>query len=264
MDLGDVRLYYEQHGATADHGPPLVLLHGGFGSSEMFGSLLPALSARRRVVTLDFRAHGRTADTPEPVSPQLFASDVVALLDRLGIAQADLLGYSMGAGVALQLGFRHAERARRLVVVSYPFKRDGWFADPQLTLTRLGPDQAVDALTATALFGAYRRVAPDPGGWRALVLKSRRQLAADYDWSAQVRQLTSPTLLVAGDADGVPVSLMAEFFALLGGGVRDGRPDHSGMIPHALAILPHTAHYDLLSSPVLVPIVTGFLERQAP
>ena len=122
-DVNGLSLYYCEHGS----GEPLVLLHGGFGSGEMFGPVLPALAEHRRIIAVDLQAHGRTADVARPLRFETMADDVAALIGHLGLVRSDVMGVSMGGAVALRTAIQHPEAVDRLVPVSVPFRRDGWF-----------------------------------------------------------------------------------------------------------------------------------------
>ena len=252
-------LYYEIHGT----GRPLILLHGGFGSTGMFETLLPALAAVRQVVAVDLQGHGRTADIERPLRNESMADDVAALLAHLGLASARVMGYSFGGAVALQTAIRHPEVVDRLIVVSTPYKRDGWYAESLAGMDQMGAATA-EPMKQTPMYEAYARVAPRPDDWATMWAKMGDLLRQEYDWSAGVAALAMPTLLVFGDADSVSPVHAAEFFGLLGGGQRDGGWDRSGMTPHRLAILPGTTHYDIFASPTRAATVTSFLDETTP
>jgi pimeloyl-ACP methyl ester carboxylesterase len=254
--VNGLRLYYEVHGS----GRPLVLLHGGVGAIEMFGTVLPALAAGRQVVAADLQAHGRTADVDRPLRFELLADDVAALLRHLGIGRADLMGYSLGGGVALQTAVRHPDAVDRLVVVSTPFKRSGWYPEVLTGQALLGPAVA-EPMKQTPLYQVYADVAPRPGDWPVLLTKLGELLGRDYDWSPEVAALRAPTLLVVGDADALPPAHAVEFFGLLGGGQRDAGFDRSGMSNARLAVLPGTTHYEIFASPALAAAATPFLDE---
>lgn len=149
--VNGLKLYYEIHGTGA--GEPLVLLHGGLGSTEMFGDLLTSLSKTSRVITPDLQAHGRTADIDRPISYEALGDDIAALMKHLGIEKADVMGYSLGAGTALQTTIRHPAVVRKLVVVSTVFKRDGWYPEILAAMAQLGPAAAAEAdSTVSELF----------------------------------------------------------------------------------------------------------------
>lgn len=134
--VNDLEIYYEILGT----GKPLILLHGGVGAIEMFGEVLPLLAEGRQVIAFDLQAHGRTADIDRPLSYELMADDIAALIKHLQIERADVMGYSLGGGVALQTAIRHPEVVRKLVVVSTPFKRDGWYPEVLAGMGQMGPD----------------------------------------------------------------------------------------------------------------------------
>ena len=254
-EINGLSMYYETHGS----GEPLVLLHGGFGATGMFGGLLPALAARRRVVAVDLQGHGRTADVDRPLRIEHMADDVAALIGHLGFGAAGVMGYSLGGAVAMQAAIRHPEAVERLVVVSTPHKRSAWYPENLAGMDGMGAASA-EPMKSTPMYELYSRIAPRPEDWTNLWAKMGDMLRRDYDWSAQVAELVLPTMLVFGDADSVGPAQAAAFFGLLGGGRRDGSWDRSGMTPHQLAIIPGTTHYDIFSSPALAQAVVPFLD----
>jgi pimeloyl-ACP methyl ester carboxylesterase len=253
--VNGLKLYYEIHGA----GQPLILLHGGFGLTGMFDSILPRLAANRQVIAADLQAHGRTADIDRPLRPEAMGDDVAALIKHLGFERADVMGYSMGGGAALRAAIQHPDVIRKLVVVSIPYKRDGWYPEQVAAMSQMNAG-ALQFMKNTPMYEGYAAVAPDPDHFGVLCDKMGDMLRRDYDYGAGVKGLTMPVLIVAGDADGFPPSHAAEFFALLGGGQRDGSWDRSGMSKSQLAILPGTTHYDIFMSPALPAVVNAFLD----
>lgn len=252
--VNGLQMYYEVHGA----GEPLALIHGGFGVVGMFAPLLPQLAEVRRVIVVELQGHGHTADVDRPLSFEGLADDVAALIHDLGLAQADVLGYSLGGGVALQTAVRHPDAVRKLVIVSAPCRSDGWY--PAV----LAGQRAVDADLAKSWIGspmqqAYAAVAPRPEDWPTLAAKTGQLLRREYDWSEAVAALRAPVLIVMGDADSISPAHAVEFFRLLGGGLRDGGWDRSGLSRSRLAVLPATTHFDILFSPLLAPVVDQFL-----
>jgi pimeloyl-ACP methyl ester carboxylesterase len=257
--INGLNLYCETHGA----GQPLILLHGGLGLTGMFGDVLPLLAQNRQVIAVDLQAHGRTADIDRPLRLELMADDVAALIAYLGFDQTDVMGYSMGGAVALRTAIQHPEVVRKLVIISTPFKRTGWY--PEMTA---GMDQmnaaAAEFMKDTPMYQSYRSVAPRPDDFPTLCDKMGQMMREEYDWSGAIEALSMPVLLVYGDADGVPPSHAAQFFELLGGGKRDGSWDGSGMSNSRLAILPAETHYTIFSSPALAAVVTPFLDAPTP
>ena len=258
-EVNGINLYYETHG----RGRPLILLHGGLGSSEMFGPVRPLLAERHQVVAVDLQGHGRTADIDRPIDVRLMADDIAALSDHLGLDRPDLVGYSLGGGVALHTAAKYPNKVRRLVVVSANVRRD---AIPPEMLAQQGQVNAAAAefMKDTPMYQLYQRVAPRPEDFPRLLDKIGASMAKDFDDSEEVRGLRMPTLIVAADADMAPPSHYVEVFKLLDGGLRDGgwmgegRPKGG----HALAILPGLTHYNIGSSPLLAAVTLAFLDEQ--
>jgi pimeloyl-ACP methyl ester carboxylesterase len=258
-DVNGINLYYEVHGA----GRPLILLHGGLMSGETFGPVLPLLAERHQVVAVDLQGHGRTADIDRPIDTRLMADDIAALIDHLGLDKPDVVGYSLGGGVALHTAARYPAKVRRLVLVSANVRRD---AIPPEMLAQQGQvnSAAAEFMKDTPMYQLYQRVAPRPEDFPRLLDKIGQSMANDFDYSEEVRGLQVPTLIVAADADMAPPSHYVEVFKLLDGGLRDGgwmgegRPKGG----HALAILPGLTHYNIGTSPLLAAVTAAFLEEQ--
>lgn len=252
--VNGLRMYYEIHGA----GQPLVLLHGGVGGIEMFGPNLPALAKTRRVIAADLQAHGRTADIDRPLRFELMADDIAALMKHLGIEQADVMGYSLGGGVAMQTAIRHPGLVRKLVVVSAAFNRDGWYPEVLAAMAQMGPEAAA-AMKQSPLYQLYPRV-----DWPRLFTKLGELLRQDFDWSKEVAAIRAPMMIVFADADAVRLAHIMEFFGLLGGGKRDAGLDGSGRPNARLAILPDATRYNILSNVTVALLVTPFLDAPMP
>src|SRR5712691_9066227 len=256
-EVNGINLYYETHGA----GRPLILLHGGLGSGEMFGAILPALSERHQVIAVDLQGHGRTADIDRPLDIRLMADDIAALIDHLRLAAPDVVGYSLGGGVALQTAAKYPAKVRRLVVVSANTRPDA--IDPAMRAQQSQVNAAaIEFMKDTPMYQLYQRVAPRPEDFPLLLTKIGESMSKDFDFTEEVRGLQVPTLIVAADADMAPPSHYVEVFKLLGGGLRDGgwmgegRPKGG----HALAILPGLTHYNIFSSPLFAAATLDFLE----
>jgi pimeloyl-ACP methyl ester carboxylesterase len=257
-EVNGVSLHYEDHGS----GEPLVLLHGGLGAGAGFEAIMPVLGAGRRVITVDLQAHGGTADVDRPLRPETMADDIAALIEHLGLPRADVMGYSLGGLVALRTAIQHPQRVRRLVLVSIGFRRDGSHPEVLEAMDRFAPEMA-DMLAQSPVYERYARLAPRVEDWPVLIAKTSEALKVDYDWTADVQGLETPTMLVFADADSVRPAHIVEFYGLLGGGLRDANWDGSLRPTARLAVLPGTTHYDIYASPALAPAVTPFLDADA-
>jgi pimeloyl-ACP methyl ester carboxylesterase len=249
-----IDFYYEEQGA----GEPLVLLHGGVGSGEMFAGLAPALAAHRRVIFIDLQGHGRTGDVDRPLDVSAMADDVAGVIEQLA-GRADVLGYSLGGDVALRLALQRPERVKALVLVSIAIKRAGHHAEVIAAMDAMTAD-AAEFIKPSPPGQFYAANAPDPDNWGTLIAKTADALKHDYDWTDKVRGLRARTLLVYADADSVRPDHIAEFYGLLGGGLADAGWDGSNQPANQLAVLPGRSHYNLLESPLLAPVVSGFLQ----
>jgi pimeloyl-ACP methyl ester carboxylesterase len=256
--VNGIDLYYETYGT----GAPLVLLHGGLGAIEMFGPLLPALAQNRQVIAVDLQGHGRTADIDRPMTYENMADDVAALMTSLKLDKADVMGYSLGGGVALQVAIRHPEVARKLVLMSTAFKRDGWYPE---VLQGMGMMSAANAnmMTQTPMYQLYAAIAPRPEQWPTTVDKLGKLLGTDYDWTAGVEGLKMPVLILVGDADSVRLDHAVEMFHLLGGAKVDGAS--LGRPAAQLGVLTDTTHFTIFADAARVaPVVGPFLDAPMP
>jgi pimeloyl-ACP methyl ester carboxylesterase len=256
-DVNGVHLYYEVHGS----GRPLVLLHGGLGAGEMFAPVLPAFAADHQVILVDLQGHGRTADVDRPIDTRLMADDIAALIRELGLEKPDIVGYSLGGGVAFWTAVKYPQLVNKLVIVSTNITRDAIPAEMLAQQAQVN-SSAVEALKATPMYELYQRLAPRPEDFGRLLDKIGESMSKDFDFSEELRSIQVPTLLVAADADMAPPSHYVEAFKLLDGGLRDGgwmgegRPKGG----HALAILPGLTHYNIGVSPLFPTVALGFLD----
>jgi pimeloyl-ACP methyl ester carboxylesterase len=255
--VGELQVYWRSLGAG---GTPLVVVHGGFGVVDMFGDVLGALAARRRVVALELQGHGHTADVDRPFTWERFGDDVAGVVRHLALGPVDLMGYSLGAGAVLRAAVQHPGLVRRLVVVSGPCRREGWYPEVLAGMDQVG-SAGFEMMRQSPMYAAYAAVAPDVDAFPRLMDRTGELLRRPYDWTEEVRGLTVPTLLVHADADSIPTAHAAEFFALLGGGLRDAGWDGAQRPASALAVLPGRTHYDVFAAPELPGVVGGFLDR---
>jgi pimeloyl-ACP methyl ester carboxylesterase len=254
--VNGLQMYYEIHGSG---GVPLVILHGAFGTVDMFGPLVPALAETRQVITVEMQGHGRTADVDRPLTYEQLADDVAALVQYVDIEQVDVFGYSMGGFTAQQVAIRHPDLVRKLVVASASFNREGVY--PEVW-------EGIEALTPALFEGSppqteYARLAPNPENWPTLIEKVKELEREFVGWPAEdVAAIKSPTLLIMGDADIVRLDHAAEMIQLLGGGVPG---DFGGLPNDQLAVLPGTNHVGvMLRTDWLLPMITQFFDAPMP
>jgi pimeloyl-ACP methyl ester carboxylesterase len=252
--VNGLKMYYEVLG----DGEPVVLLHGSFMSisnSFHWVEWIDELSKTRKVIAVEMQGHGRTADIDRDFNYDNLADDVAALLDHLEIASADLIGYSLGAGVAMLCAIRHPEKVRKAVSISGVFRLDGW---TQETLDAF-PQTTAETFKGSPFEADYKRLSPTPDNFPNFV---KRVMGIDfkpYDYGADNLKATkAPMFFIHGDADGVRLDHIAEMFRLKGDEIHgDLRPRS----PSRLAILPDTSHVKLMERMgVIVPWVNDFLD----
>ncbi len=254
--VNGLQMYYEIHGA----GQPLVLLHGAFSAiGTSFGALLPDLAKTRQVIGFELQAHGRTADIDRPMSLEQMADDTAAAIRHLGIAPDDLFGYSMGAGVALQVALRHPEVVRKLVLASVTFNMSGVHPG----LMDGFADMTADMMVGSPWHDEYMRIAPNPENFATLFAKKTQMDQGTQDVPAEaIQAIKAPTLIVIGDSDLVRPEHAVEMFRLLGGGVFG---DMAGLPTSQLAVLPGTTHVTLVQrADLLLAIIPPFLDAPMP
>jgi pimeloyl-ACP methyl ester carboxylesterase len=234
--VNGLELYYEIHGS----GEPLVLLHGAYGAIDLWGPILTTFAETNQVIAVEFQGHGHTADIDRPFSIEQWADDVAALLDHLSIAQADIVGYSMGGMTGLQLAIRHPALVRKLVAISAIFRSDGYYPELRAGLQMITPDIFV----GTPEHEAYLRHAPNPEDFPVLVEKHNVFDATEFAWPEEdIAAIGAPTLLIYGDSDIVRPEHLVELFRLLGGGVPG---DMVGLPDSQLAVIPGTTHRSIV------------------
>jgi pimeloyl-ACP methyl ester carboxylesterase len=240
-------------------GEPLLLLHGGLFTTELFGPVLTKLAESRRVIGVHLQGHGRTALGARKINLADIGRDLGVVIEKLGLRQVDVMGYSFGGGAAFQLAAQHPSLVRRLVLVSTPYAQDGFFAE-------MLPQQAAvsgamaDAMKDTPMYKTYVAVAPRPQDFPKLLDAMGEYMRQPYDWSASVKQLTMPVMLVYGDADMIRPEHYVSFYKLLGGGLKDAGWMREHMSRNRLAILPDLTHYEVGAAPILAATVLPFLD----
>jgi pimeloyl-ACP methyl ester carboxylesterase len=253
--VNGLNMYYEIHGS----GPPLVVLHGSFMTIDLMGELIPALTRSRQVIAVEMQGHGHTADADRALTFEQLADDVAALIRHLGVAQADVYGYSLGGIVALQVAIRHPDIVRKLVIASASHTTDGMYPEVLTGIEQVTPE----LFNGTPWREAYDRVAPSPEAFPTLVGKVKQLDGTPYAWpDATIQAISAPTLLIVGDSDGMPPEHAAAMFRLRGGGVFG---DFAGLPASQLAILPGTTHLGILGrAEWLAAMIPPFLDAPLP
>jgi len=252
--VNGLKMYYEVHG----DGDPVVLLHGAFMTiTNNWPKWIGELSKSRKVIAVEMQGHGRTADIERELSYENLADDVAALLDYLETPRADLIGYSLGGGVAMLCAIRHPERVRKVVSISAAFRHDGLVKEaldafPQLT---------AESFKGSPIESEYKKLSPTPNDLPRFVERVIAMISKPYDFGADKLNATkAPMFFVHGDADGVRLDHISEMFRLKGGEIHgDLRPRSASR----LAIFPNTTHVTLMERmPAIVPMVNDFLDAK--
>ena len=252
--VNGLEMYYEIHGK----GAPIVLLHGSFMAiPNNWQDMIPALAKSRRVIAVELQGHGRTADIERDFSYANLADDVAAALDYLEVPKADVLGYSMGAGVALQVAIRHPSKVRKVVSISGVFRHDGWVQEALDAF----PQASAEAFKGTPIEADYKKLSPTPDAFPSFVKRVISMDLEPYDFDAEKLKATpAPIFFIHGDADGVRLDHIAEMFRLKGEEIfGDMRPRS----PSRLAVLPDTTHITLMQKlDVIAPLIHQFLDAK--
>jgi len=244
-------------------GEPLLLLHGGLMSYDMFDPVMPLLTKGHEVILVDLQGHGRTTLGTRPIRCETIADDIDALLQQLGRTQVDVLGYSFGGCVALRLAVQHPERVRRLVLVSATYANDGWYADMAVQQKQVGAAMA-SMMAETPMYKTYKAVAPKADDFPRLLDALGDFMRQKYDWSADVAKLKMPVMLTFGDADMIRPEHQIKFYQLLGGGLKDAGWNRESMPKNRLAIVPDLTHYEGFASTRVAETVLPFIDGQSP
>jgi pimeloyl-ACP methyl ester carboxylesterase len=253
--VNGLKMYYEIHGK----GQPVVLLHGSFMTLTNFNwpQMIAALSKSRQVIAVEMQGHGRTADITRDFSYDNLADDIAAMLDYLEIGKADVVGYSMGASVAMNLAIRHPDKVRKVVSISGVFRANGWVQE----VLDAYPHFTAEAFKGSPIEVEYRKLSPTPNEFANFVKRAISMDLKPYDLGAEKLKATpAPMFFIHGDADGVRLDHIVEMFRLKGGEIMgDMRPRSASR----LAVLPDTTHVTLMQKiDVIVPLIDDFLDAK--
>jgi pimeloyl-ACP methyl ester carboxylesterase len=252
--VNGLKMYYEIHGS----GEPVVLLHGAFMAiSGDWNDWIGELSKTRKVIAIEMQGHGRTGDINRDITYENLSDDVAALLDYLKIQNADIVGYSLGGGVAMLCAIRHPEKVRKIVSISAVIRRDGWVKEGADALPKL----TAEAFKGSPIEADYKKLSPKPNDFPDFVKHVVAMASKPYDFGADKFKATkAPMFFIHGDADGVRLEHIAEMYRLKGGEVHG---DMRARSESRLAILPDTTHVTLMNrSQTIVPMINDFLDAK--
>jgi pimeloyl-ACP methyl ester carboxylesterase len=253
-----INYYYEITGK----GEPLLLLHGGLFSIDMYTQLRDALAQNHRVIAVDLHGHGHTALGNREISLIDQGADMAVLIRSLGYDQVDVVGHSMGGGIAFQFAVQNPDMVRRLVLISTPFAQNGFYPEMLPQQAQLGAGMA-EMMKDTQMYKSYMLVAPQPDDFPKLLNQMGAYMRKPYDWSADVAKLVMPVMLIYGDSDMFRPEHIVKFYQLLGGGLKDAGWMREHISKNRLAILPDVTHYDMYVSPQLAPTILSFLDGKS-
>jgi len=253
--INGVDYYFEIHGK----GEPVLLLHGGLGSIEFFGDTLEQLARSRKVIAVDLHGHGRTALGKRKWTIEQQGDDMADLVKRLGHEQVDVIGYSMGGGVALRMAIQKPKSVRRLAVISFGFSDDAYHADMRPLHAQLS-SAAAEGLKESPMYRTYAAVAPKVDDFPRLLDVVGDWLRLKFDWSKEISKIEAQVMLVYGDSDMFRLDHAVKFYELLGGNQRDAGWQRENQGKNRLAIIPDETHYDLFTTPRLLSTVLPFLD----
>lgn len=247
VSINGMEMYYEVSG----EGDPLVVLHGAYMNIPTMGEIIPRLAETHKVYALEFQGHGRTTDIDRPITYPNLAGDVAAFMDAVGIEKADVFGYSMGAAAGLRLAIDHPEKVDQLVAASVAYDTSGW----QPAFVEMIPSMTPDMFAGTPMEDEWKKLAPNPDGFRAF---AEKLIALEHEpmaWGDEVKKMKAPVLIIAGDADVSTLEHNVALFRLLGGGVMG---DMGQPLPASrFAVLPATSHTAVINQ---VDLLHGFVE----
>jgi pimeloyl-ACP methyl ester carboxylesterase len=255
--VNGVNYYYAVYGK----GEPLLLLHGGLGQIEMFGPNLAKLAQSRQVIGVDLHGHGRTALGSRQISIVDLGNNMAGVLKKLGYDKVDVLGYSMGGGVGFQFAVQHPQMVHRLALASAGYAQNGFH--PEMLPQQAAVSAAMaEHMKETPMYQSYVAIAPKPEEFPKLLDQMGELMRKPYDYSADVKKLTMPVMIIFGDSDMYRLEHVMKFYQLLGGGLKDAGWQREHMSQNRLAIIPNVTHYEMGLAPELVATALPFLDGQ--
>ena len=253
--VNGLKIYYEIKGS----GEPVVLLHGAFMAiTDDWRLWINELAKTRKVIAVEMQGHGRTADIKRDITYDNLGDDVAALIDYLKIERADLVGYSLGAGAAMNCAIPHGEKVRKVVSISAPIRRDGWVKEANDAWPSFSPEM----FKGTPAETEREKLNPVPGSFPEFFNHIKAAAMRPYDFGADnLKSTKAPFFFIHGDADGIRIDHIAEMYRLKGGGNIHG--DMQPRVESRLAILPGTTHVTLMNKmTTIVPMINDFLSAK--
>ncbi|TGQ73037.1 MAG: alpha/beta hydrolase [Mesorhizobium sp.] len=257
LPIDGLNYYYAVYGK----GEPMLLLHGGLGTSDMFAPILPKLAENRSVIVVDLQGHGRTALGERPFGLEAMGDDMAAIVKALGYEKVDAMGYSLGGGVAFRMAVQHPETVRRLVLVSAGYASNGFYDEMRPQQAQVSA-AAAEFMKDTPMYKSYVAVAPRPQDFPKLLDTLGNFMRKDFDYSADVAKLKMPVMLAYGDSDMYKPEHEIKFYQMLGGGLKDAGWMRENLSQNRLAILPNRTHYDTFFAPELTAVALPFLNGE--
>jgi pimeloyl-ACP methyl ester carboxylesterase len=250
-----MKMYYEVSGK----GNPLIVLHGAYMNIISMAGIILKLAMTHKVYALEFQGHGRTTDIDRPLTYPNLADDVSSFMDATGLKKVDVFGYSMGAEAGLQLAIRYPDKVNRLIVAGVAYNFEGGQPEFKAAIRQM----TVEMFVNTPFAEEYRKLAPNPDGFPALVKKVIALQNEPMAWEEDVKKLKTPVLIIAGDADGATLEHTIAMFRLLGGGIIGGM---GKPLPNSrLAIMPATSHTAVITqTDLLTAFIEPFLNGETP
>lgn len=261
--VNGLKMYYEVHESGRGEsgggsGEPVVLLHGAFMAiTDNWRDWIGELAKTRKVIAIEMQGHGRTADIKRDLTYENLSDDVAGLLDYLKIPSADIIGYSLGGGVAIECAIRHPEKVRKVVSISASIRRDGWVKEAN----DAWPNFTWEIFKGTPAETEWKKLNPRPDGFPDFFNHIKATVLRPYDFGADKLKATkAPMFFIHGDVDGIRLDHIAEMYRLKGGDI------HGDMQPRPesrLAILPNTTHVTLMNRmTTIIPMVNDFLDAK--
>lgn len=264
VDVAGAAIHYQVYGDLKPDRTPLLVLHGAFMSADSMKPLIDPLAASRPVIAIDARGHGRSGGVDTPLSYDRMADDAAAVLGKLGVEKADVLGYSMGGSTAVALAIRHPSKVDKQVILSATARLDGWYPEVLAGIAKMTPEM----FASTPMETEYKRLSPTPDAFPDLVAAIKHIDSTPFAYSdAQLRAIPGKTMIILGDADGITFEHAIKLFKLRGGAdIATATQGFMTQPPKArLSILPATSHIGVMAeAPTIAEQAIAFLDDAMP